>query len=134
MGVSSDDRGPGGSGRICPEAVGDVVYEEGGDCMDILDAVDGESGMPDPVRVAAVRAVILVAVTLVLVMVAVLCSLARVWLALPMVLAAVAGTVVTTWGVLDVWVTRQMWIQRNGVVSTPGSVARERAVFRRRHG
>ncbi|MGY1452876.1 hypothetical protein [Streptomyces sp. SS8] len=96
--------------------------------------MDTGPGLPDPVRAAAVRAVVLVAVTLVLVMVAVLCSLAQVWLALPMVLAAVAGTVVTTWGVLDVWVTRQMWNQRNGVVSTPSSVARERGGFRRRHG
>ncbi|MTE22045.1 hypothetical protein F0L17_23610 [Streptomyces sp. TRM43335] len=102
--------------------------------MDILDSVGTEPETPDPVRAAAVRAVLLVAVTLVLVMIAVLCSLARVWLALPMVLVAVAGTVITTWGVLDVWVTRQMWIQRNGVVSTPGSVARERALFRRGHG
>ncbi|WP_374228467.1 hypothetical protein [Streptomyces sp. CNQ085] len=96
--------------------------------------MDSEPGLPDPVRAAAVRAVILVAVTLVLVMAAVLCSLARVWLALPMVLAAVASTVVTTWGVLDVWVTRQMWNQRNGVISTPSSAARERGTFRRRHG
>ncbi|URN13913.1 hypothetical protein LUW77_28705 [Streptomyces radiopugnans] len=104
------------------------MYEESGD------PVGAGSGLPGPVRAAAVRAVVLVAVTLVLVMVAVLCSLAQVWLALPMVLAAVAGTVVTTWGVLDVWVTRQMWNQRNGVVSTPSSVARERRAFRRRHG
>ncbi|WP_344321091.1 hypothetical protein [Streptomyces macrosporus] len=93
--------------------------------------MDTMSRLPDPVRAAAVRAVILVAVTLVLVMIAVLCSLAMVWLAFPMVLVAVASTVITTWGVLDVWVTRQMWIQRNGVVSTPSSAARERGPFRR---
>ncbi|WP_414720447.1 hypothetical protein [Streptomyces sp.] len=93
--------------------------------------MDAASRMPDPVRAAAVRAVILVAVTLVLVMIAVLCSLARVWFALPTVLLAVASTVVTTWGVLDVWVTRQMWVQRNGVISTPSSVAREYGPLRR---
>ncbi|WP_019546263.1 hypothetical protein [Streptomyces sulphureus] len=83
--------------------------------------------LPDPVRTAGVRAVVIVALTLVLVMVAVLCSLAEVWLAFPMVLASVGGTVVATWGVLDVWVTRQVWVQRNGVVSEPSSVARDRA-------
>ena len=82
--------------------------------------------LPDPVRTAAVRAVVIVALTVVLVMVAVLCSLAEVWLAFPMVLASIAGTIVATWGVLDVWVTRQVWLQRNGVVSEPSSVARDR--------
>lgn len=134
MGLNSDDWGPGGFDQFRSDRFEDVAYEEGGDCVDALGALGGASGVPDPVRAAAVRAVILVAVTLVLVMIAVLCSLARVWLALPMVLVAVAGTVITTWGVLDVWVTRQMWTQRNGVVSTPGSVARERVAPRRRHG
>lgn len=82
--------------------------------------------MPDPVRTAAVRAVIVVAVTLVQLTVAVLCSLAGVWLAFPMLLCTVASTVVATWAVLDVWVTRQVWIQRHGVVSTPSSAARKR--------
>ncbi|CAM5462004.1 hypothetical protein STENM223S_01694 [Streptomyces tendae] len=80
--------------------------------------------MPDPVRTAAVRAVLVVAVTLILAMVAFLCTLAESWLAFPMVLASVAGTVVATWGVLDVWVTRQVWNQRHGVVSVPSSTAR----------
>jgi hypothetical protein len=41
-----------------------------------------------------------------------------------MVLSSVASTVVATWGVLDVWVTRQVWNQRHGVVSVPSSTAR----------
>lgn len=125
MGLNRADWGPGGFDQFRCDGGEGTVYGEGGDSMDAV------SRLPDPVRAAAVRAVVLVAVTLVLVMIAVLCSLAMVWLALPMVLAAVASTVVTTWGVLDVWVTRQMWIQRNGVVSTPGSVARERGPLRR---
>ncbi|EST37139.1 hypothetical protein N566_14670 [Streptomycetaceae bacterium MP113-05] len=80
--------------------------------------------LPDPVRTAAVRAVLITALTLVLVLVAVLCSLAGVWLAFPAVLTAIACTVVATWSVLDVWITRQVWAQRHGVVSEPGSVAR----------
>ncbi|WP_329341476.1 hypothetical protein OG866_36575 [Streptomyces sp. NBC_00663] len=80
--------------------------------------------MPDPVRTAAVRAVLLIAVTLVQAMVAFLCTLAGSWLAFPMVLSSVASTVVATWGALDVWVTRQVWNQRNGVVSAPSSTAR----------
>nr|WP_307826486.1 hypothetical protein [Streptomyces pactum] len=81
--------------------------------------------LPDPVREAAVRAVIIVAVTLVQAMVAVLCTLAGSWLAFPMVLSTVASTVAATWGVLDVWVTRQVWRQRHGVVSAPSSSARQ---------
>ncbi|WP_328772991.1 hypothetical protein [Streptomyces sp. NBC_00286] len=80
--------------------------------------------LPDPVRTSAVRAVIIIAVTLVQAMVAFLCTLAGSWLAFPMVLSSVASTVVATWGALDVWVTRQVWLQRNGVVSTPSSTAR----------
>jgi hypothetical protein len=80
--------------------------------------------MPDPVRSAAVRAVITIALTLVLLMVAVLCTLAGAWPAFPMALAAVAAVVVATWTVLDVWITRQVWRQRGGVVSTPRSAAR----------
>lgn len=80
--------------------------------------------MPDPVRTAAVRAVLIISVTLILAMVAFLCTMAETWLAFPMVLSSVAGTVVATWGALDVWVTRQVWNQRNGVVSTPSSTAR----------
>jgi hypothetical protein len=80
--------------------------------------------LPDPVRTAAVRAVIIIAVTLIQAMVAFLCTLAGSWLAFPMVLSSVASTVVATWGALDVWVTRQVWNQRNGVVSEPSSTAR----------
>lgn len=91
-----------------------------------------KSRLPDPVRTAAVRAVLIIALTLVQLTVAVLCSLAGVWLAFPAVVCTVASTVVATWAVLDVWVTRQVWIQRHGVVSTPGSVARASYRHRRR--
>lgn len=88
--------------------------------------------MPDPVRTAAVRAVIIIAVTLIQAMTAFLCTLAGSWLAFPMVISSVAGTVVATWGALDVWVTRQVWNQRNGVVSAPNSTARSLRRERRR--
>ncbi|WP_405874973.1 hypothetical protein [Streptomyces sp. NBC_00005] len=88
--------------------------------------------MPDPVRTAAVRAVIIIAVTLVQAMVAFLCTMAGSWLAFPMVISSVVSTVVATWGALDVWVTRQVWNQRNGVVSTPSSTARALRRERRR--
>jgi len=80
--------------------------------------------MPDPVRTAAVRAVLIMSLTIIQAMVAFLCTLAGSWLAFPMVLSGVAGTIVATWSVLDVWVTRQVWNQRNGVVSVPSSTAR----------
>lgn len=80
--------------------------------------------LPDPVRTAAVRAVLVIAVTLIQAMVAFLSTLAGSWLAFPMVLSSVASTVVATWAALDVWVTRQVWNQRNGVVSIPSSTAR----------
>ncbi|MFH8974225.1 hypothetical protein [Streptomyces sp. NPDC017890] len=88
--------------------------------------------LPDPVRTAAVRAVLVVAVTLIMAMVAFLCTMAGSWLAFPMVIGSVAGTVVATWGVLDVWVTRQIWHQRHGVVSMPSSTARAMRRERRR--
>ncbi|CCK31567.1 membrane protein [Streptomyces davaonensis JCM 4913] len=88
--------------------------------------------MPDPVRTAAVRAVLIIAVTLIQAMVAFLCTLAGSWLAFPMVLSGVASTVVATWAALDVWVTRQVWNQRHGVVSTPASTARALRRERRR--
>jgi hypothetical protein len=88
--------------------------------------------MPDPVRAAAVRAVIIVAVTLVQAMIAFLCTLAGSWFAFPAVVGTVAGTVVATWSVLDVWVTRQVWNQRHGVVSVPSSTARALRRERRR--
>jgi len=80
--------------------------------------------LPDPVRTAAVRAGLLISVTLIQAVVAFLSTLAGSWLAFPMVLSSVASTVVATWGALDVWVTRQVWNQRNGVVSAPSSTAR----------
>ncbi|PZT69994.1 hypothetical protein DN402_29115 [Streptomyces sp. SW4] len=88
--------------------------------------------LPDPVRTAAVRAVLIVSVTLIQAMVAFLCTLAGSWLAFPMVISSVASTVVATWGVLDVWVTRQVWNQRHGVVSMPSSTARALRRERRR--
>lgn len=91
--------------------------------------------LPDPVRTAAVRAVLIIALTLMQAVIAFLCTLAGSWLAFPMVLSSVASTVVATWGVLDVWVTRQVWNQRHGVVSAPNSTARalrrERRMARR---
>ncbi|MFI6289703.1 hypothetical protein ACIBCM_34050 [Streptomyces sp. NPDC051018] len=86
--------------------------------------------MADPVRKAAVRAVLIVSLTLIQAMVAFLCTLTGSWLAFPMVLSSVASTVVATWAVLDVWVTRQVWRQRHGVVSEPSSSARR---LRREH-
>lgn len=80
--------------------------------------------MPDPVRVSAVRAVLIVAVTLTLATITFYLTLTGSWLAFPMALCAVAGTIVATWGVLDVWITRQAWIQRHGVLSVPSSTAR----------
>ncbi|MFJ8536792.1 hypothetical protein [Streptomyces sp. NPDC093591] len=88
--------------------------------------------MPDPVRTASVRAVLIIAVTLIQAMVAFLCTLAGSWLAFPMVISSVVSTVVATWGALDVWVTRQVWKQRNGVISTPSSTARALRRERRR--
>ncbi|MEU2421888.1 hypothetical protein ABZ619_12780 [Streptomyces sp. NPDC007851] len=80
--------------------------------------------MPDPVRTAGVRALIIISVTLIQAMVAFFCTMAESWLAFPMVISSVASTVVATWSVVDVWVTRQVWNQRNGVVSEPSSTAR----------
>ncbi|QKW10600.1 hypothetical protein HUT18_02550 [Streptomyces sp. NA04227] len=88
--------------------------------------------MPDAVRGAAVRAVMIVALTLVQAVIAFFCTVAGSWLAFPMVLSSVGSTVVATWGVLDVWVTRQVWNQRNGVVSEPSSTARRLRRERRR--
>ncbi|MGW4022825.1 hypothetical protein [Streptomyces sp. NPDC005009] len=88
--------------------------------------------LPDPVRTAAVRAVLIISVTLIQAMVAFLCTLAESWLAFPMVVSSVVSTILATWGVLDVWVTRQVWNQRNGVVSAPSSTARALRRERRR--
>ncbi|WP_051878058.1 hypothetical protein [Streptomyces sp. NRRL B-24720] len=80
--------------------------------------------MPDPVRTAAVRAVLVLSLTIIQAMVALLSTMTGSWLAFPMMLSSVGSTVVATWAVLDVWVTRQVWNQRNGVVSVPSSSAR----------
>ncbi|WP_374203642.1 hypothetical protein [Streptomyces antimicrobicus] len=80
--------------------------------------------LPDPVRHAAVRAVVLVALTLTEANIAFFLTLTTSWLAFPTVLFGIAMTVVATWSVLDVWITRQTWIQRNGVLSEPSSTAR----------
>ncbi|MFD9814603.1 hypothetical protein [Streptomyces sp. NPDC059080] len=88
--------------------------------------------MADPVRTAAVRAVIIVALTLIQAMTAFLATLAGSWLAFPAVISTVASTVVATWAVLDVWVTRQVWVQRYGVQSQPSSTARQLRRERRR--
>lgn len=84
----------------------------------------GRRRMPDPVRSAAVRAVLIVALAIMAVNVAVLGALAESWIAAPAMLVAVIGTVVATWAVLDVWVTRQVYLQRHGVLSAPSSAAR----------
>lgn len=88
--------------------------------------------MADPVRTAAVRAVIITSLTLIQAMAAFLLSVTGSWLAFPVVLSSVASTVVATWSVLDVWVTRQVWNQRHGVVSMPSSTARQLRRERRR--
>lgn len=88
--------------------------------------------MPDAVRTAAVRAVLIMSLTIIQAMVAFLSTLTGSWLAFPMVLSSVASTVVATWAVLDVWVTRQVWNQRHGVVSEPSSTARQMRRERRR--
>jgi hypothetical protein len=88
--------------------------------------------MADPVRAAAVRAVLLVSVTLIIAMIATLATLGRSWLAAPALLAALVAVVVSTWAVVDVWITRQVWMQRNGVVSVPSSAARAHRADRRR--
>ncbi|MEJ8645207.1 hypothetical protein WKI68_36340 [Streptomyces sp. MS1.HAVA.3] len=82
--------------------------------------------MPDPVRSSAVRAVLIVSVTLTQATITFFLTLTTSWLAFPMALGAVAGTIVATWGVLDVLITRQAWNQRYGVLSEPSSTARAR--------
>ncbi|WP_374193654.1 hypothetical protein [Streptomyces sp. S-9] len=82
------------------------------------------AAQPPQRRTAAVRAVLIIAVTLIQAMVALLCTLAGSWLAFPMVVSTVVSTIAATWAALDVWVTRQVWNQRHGVVSVPSSTAR----------
>ncbi|MET9376749.1 hypothetical protein ABZX98_21800 [Streptomyces sp. NPDC002992] len=92
----------------------------------------GRRRMPDPVRTAAVRAVLLTSVTLIQATMAFFFAVTNSWLAFPLLLTSVGSTVVATWSVLDVWVTRQVWRQRNGVVSEPSSTARQLRRERRR--
>ncbi|WP_158920692.1 hypothetical protein [Streptomyces sp. NBRC 109706] len=80
--------------------------------------------MPDPVRKAAVRAVIIIALTLTQLVVVLLGLWADAWLVLPMAISTLVSSVVATWAVLDIWITSQAWRQRNGVVSVPSSAAR----------
>lgn len=87
--------------------------------------------LPDPVRTAAVRAVIIIALTLCQLVVVLLGLWAGAWLVLPMAISTLVSAVVATWSVLDIWVTSQSWRQRNGVVSVPSSVARADARARR---
>ncbi|MFF3948641.1 hypothetical protein ACFYYN_27985 [Streptomyces sp. NPDC001902] len=97
-----------------------------------VDEPVGRPRMPDPVRRAAVRAVLVVALTLIAAVIAMLGAAGESWLAAPAMLTAIASTVVATWAVLDVWITRQVWNQRNGVVSSPSSAARRLRRERRR--
>jgi len=92
----------------------------------------GTPRMPDPVRAAAVRAVLIGAVALTETLIAVLLAVGHSWLSAPMTLLTVLTSVVAAWAVLDVWVTRQVWNQRNGVVSSPSSAARALRRERRR--
>lgn len=82
--------------------------------------------MADPVRSAAVRAVIISAIALTLAQIGLLLAVGHSWLSAPVLLLAVLTSVVATWSVLDVWVTRQVWNQRGGVLSSPSSAARAR--------
>lgn len=84
----------------------------------------GTPRLPDPVRAAAVRAVIIAALALVQAVIELLLVVGHSWLSAPMLLCTVLTCVVATWAVLDVWVTRQVWNQRNGVLSSPSSAAR----------
>ncbi|MFJ9645436.1 hypothetical protein ACWEPM_34920 [Streptomyces sp. NPDC004244] len=84
----------------------------------------GRRRLPDPVRESAVRAVLIVAVTLTGATITFFLTLTGSWLAFPMALVSIAGTVVATWSVLDVLITRQMWNQRYGVLSEPSSTVR----------
>ncbi|MFH8470554.1 hypothetical protein [Streptomyces sp. NPDC017991] len=124
---SGDDRAPEAAEQLLTEAEEQVYYRPLW-----VEEPANRRRLPDPVRTSAVRAVIIIAVTLIQAMVAFLCTLAGSWLAFPMVLSAVASTVVATWGALDVWVTRQVWNQRHGVVSEPSSTARALRRERRR--
>jgi hypothetical protein len=92
----------------------------------------GTPRMPDPVRDAAVRALLIASLALVAAVIDVLLTLGHSWLSAPTLLLTVFTCVVATWAVLDVWVTRQVWNQRNGVESSPSSAARALRRERRR--
>jgi hypothetical protein len=92
----------------------------------------GTPRLPDPVRSAAVRAVMVVSLALIEAVIALLLAAGHSWLSAPMMLFTVLTCVLATWAVLDVWVTRQVWNQRNGVVSRPSSAARALRRERRR--
>ncbi|WP_349307905.1 MULTISPECIES: hypothetical protein [unclassified Streptomyces] len=92
----------------------------------------GTPRMPDPVRAAAVRAVLITSVTLIEAVVTALLTVGGSWFSAPSMIFTVVSTIVATWSVLDVWVTRQVWNQRNGVVSSPSSAARALRRERRR--
>ncbi|MEU2065041.1 hypothetical protein [Streptomyces sp. NPDC013455] len=120
-GAEVPDRGSPAPGRAGEYA----GYEQGRESRPLwVEEPARRHPLPDPVRTAAVRAVLVISVTLIQAMVAFLCTLAGSWLAFPMVISSVASTVVATWAVVDVWVTRQVWSQRYGVVSEPSSTAR----------
>ncbi|MFJ3585776.1 hypothetical protein ACIPPS_26620 [Streptomyces sp. NPDC090127] len=109
-----------------------MEYEAGSARQLWVEDERGRRRMPDPVRTAAVRAVLITSVTVIQAMVAFFSAVTSSWLAFPMLLSTVGSTVVATWSVLDVWVTRQVWRQRNGVVSEPSSTARPSRRERRR--
>ncbi|WUH95092.1 hypothetical protein OG900_36350 [Streptomyces sp. NBC_00433] len=88
--------------------------------------------LADPVRAAAVRAGLTAAAALVQGVTDTVLALGHSWLSAPLLLTTVLTSVVATWAVLDVWVTRQVWNQRNGVVSSPSSAARTLRRERRR--
>jgi hypothetical protein len=92
----------------------------------------GRPRMADPVRAAAVRAVLTAAFALVQAVTDAVLAVGHSWLSAPLLLSTVLTSVIATWAVLDVWVTRQVWNQRNGVVSTPSSAARTLRRERRR--
>lgn len=92
----------------------------------------GRPRMAEPVRAAAVRAVLIAAVALVQAVTDTVLALGHSWLSAPLLLTTVITSVIATWAVLDVWVTRQVWNQRNGVVSSPSSAARTLRRERRR--
>ncbi|MFF2513059.1 hypothetical protein [Streptomyces sp. NPDC058086] len=131
QGVAAGQRRPDGQARA---AVGPAdEYEEQAYYRPLwIEEPARRRRLPDPVRTAAVRAVLIIAVTLIQAVIAFLSTVAESWLAFPMVLSSVASTVVATWAALDVWVTRQVWNQRNGVVSEPSSTARALRRERRR--